>query len=505
MNFYDDYKPLRNYLRKFPLVDSLLNIWALSREVIEEETQGRAPIVGRPLRYRRLPIYGWQIETLCRELVLNAPDNGTLSLMKWKHLAKAFDLIGAAEEAAFNANGKTMDIMLEVHRSAHRQFPWQNSFSHNSVVRAIKIFGQKEVDNVISSELGMTSAQVTALGIAMAGHFRGSPYLSNPGTYRQLGISAEALKAYLGRTCYSLKDLVQKTREQQRYDHDWAYTFNPLVEKPLVAIGTDQGLRILCPIPRLLTLRATGGIYYDIARSKSLSTPYGLSFESYVGEVLDTTCPTPGFRLLPETSYYIGRQEYRGPDWILSDATAHVFIEAKTKRMRLDAKIHSDPAALERELDLMAGLVLQHYANIDRALKGHMPNWKPDSRPIIPMLVTLEDWYLLGATARDLLLAKVRSRLAHEGLDPDLVASSPFIVVSMNELEVASQIMAKLGIGAVILGKRQDSFMPHSGLLNDICHRFPKEFSTLPGRIFETAFNQFFEDVKALLASGQVN
>lgn len=496
MNFYDDYKPLRNYYRKFPLVDSLLAIWALSREVIESGSDFRAPITGRPPRYRTLPFYAWQIETLCREIVLNAPDRGDLSLLRWRDLAKAINHIVDVEDAAFKANGITMDVMVELHRISHRQFPWQNGFSLNSVLRAIKIFGKKEVDAVVTTELGMTVVQVTALGMALAGHFSHSASLANPGSYLQLGISKDALQAYFQRMCYSLHELHQKTKEQQKYDHDWVYTFNPLVEKPLISIGTDKGLRILCPIPRLLTQRATTGLYFDIARSPAFSNPYGNAFEKYIGDVLGTTCPGPAFSLIPETPYYIGRQQYRGPDWIWSDSTAQVFIEAKTKRMRLDAKTQADPEALERELGVMAGLVVQHYANIDRALKGHMPHWTADDRLIIPMVVTLEDWYLLGPTPRDLLLDKVRTKLADEGLNPELFTTCPFIIVSINDLEWASRVMGKIGIGPVFVEKRKEPFMSHSGLLNFVYSKFPDESKGISPKIFDADFDQFLAEVK---------
>lgn len=499
MTFYNNYKPLRNYYRKFPLGNSLLAIWALSQEVIEHSADVRAPIIGRPPQYKTLPFFAWQIETLCREIVLNAPQRGDRNLLRWNDLAKAINHIIALEDEAFKANGTTMDVMMELHRIAHRQFPWQNGFSLNSVLRAIKIFGKKEVDDVVTAELGMTVVQVTALGIALAGHFSHSAALGNPGSYLQLGISRDALQAYFDRTCYSLLELQEKTREQQRYDHDWVYTFNPLVERPLVSIGTSQGLRILCPIPRLLTQRATTGLYFDIARSKAFGTPYGASFETYIGEVLRITCPGPAFSLIPETPYYIGRQEYRGPDWIWSDATAQVFIEAKTKRMRLDAKTQADPAALERELEVMAGLVVQHYANINRALQGHMPHWTADDRPIVPMIVTLEDWYLLGPVPRDILLAKVRVKLVNEKLDPELVTTCPFIIVSINDLELASQVMCKLGLGPVLLKKREQPFMSHSGLLNFVHSEFPEAAKGISAKLFDADLDQFFAEVKSLL------
>ena len=52
-----------------------------------------------------------------------------------------------------------------------------------------------------------------------------------------------------------------------------------------------------------------------------------------------------------------------GVDWVLSDSKGHLFIECKTKRLTLDAKTLSDSVALDRDLDVMAKAVVQHYRN----------------------------------------------------------------------------------------------------------------------------------------------
>jgi hypothetical protein len=111
---------------------------------------------------------------------------------------------------------------------------------------------------------------------------------------------------------------------------------------------------------------------------------------NYVGEVIEFACKPPRFAILLEEPYYIGSNKFHGVDWVVSDDTGHLFIEAKTKRLTLSAKILSTGSALECDLITIATAILQHYQNIRRALDGKT-SWQPDGQPIYPMILTLED------------------------------------------------------------------------------------------------------------------
>jgi hypothetical protein len=82
-------------------------------------------------------------------------------------------------------------------------------------------------------------------------------------------------------------------------------------------------------------------------KAADFDNPFGNSFQAYVGEIVRATCKPPRFSLLAEEPYLVGSRKMHGVDWILSDATGHLFIESKTKRLTVGAKTLGDPAALD--------------------------------------------------------------------------------------------------------------------------------------------------------------
>ena len=72
--------------------------------------------------------------------------------------------------------------------------------------------------------------------------------------------------------------------------------------------------------------------------------------------------------------------------------------------------------------------------------------WKPDDRPIYPVILTLEDWYLLGPVV-DLLRKEVEIRVVDAKLDLSWLDDMPYTVVSCADFEVVSPTMAQIGLG----------------------------------------------------------
>jgi hypothetical protein len=391
MSFYDEYKPFRNYLRRFDLLSSLVDVWRYSLHVMEDRPLpidfpvGISAVAAGPLKRNLHP---WDLDVLARELVLNGGKGGDRSLKKWRDLAIAINYIRDLEEAAFVADGHgKADAVFELHRHAQRQLPWHPSNKGvNPMVRALKVFGETAVESVVTRELGMTMKQFIQLGAAVTGHFLNHEGMSINQDYGVLGISRASSDAFFRRITCDLGQLKTETASFQSCDRDWPYAWNPLEFTPLVAFDPALPDRVLCPIPRYLSRRATGGIFYDLVKSSDFDNPFGNSFQSYVGEIMAKTCPQPRFTLLPEEPYYIGNNKMHGADWVLFDNSGHLFIESKTKRLTLNARILSDAAALEKDINVMALAIVQHYSNIRRALDGHT-KWVPDTLPIYPLIV----------------------------------------------------------------------------------------------------------------------
>lgn len=483
MNLYDSYKPFRNFTRRLSLLDSLMHIWYLGGAVIENVPLPYSFSQGAMRIPAEVPLHPWHVELLCREVVLHAGKHGDRTLRKWPHLVTAINHILRVEDDSFTANGTPMDVMVEVHRISHRQFPWQGKHGVNSLMRAFKVFGADAIDRIVQREMGMSARNFVRLGMAVAGHFMTDYRMSTNRDYSVQGVSREASDSFFRRLTVPIEKLRQELQKLQRYDWDWPYTWNPLESTPLISFDPSHPDRVICPIARYISNRTTGGLFFDLVNKPDFGEPFGKSFERYIGEVLDATCPSPRFSKMSEAPYVIDGNVHHGVDWILSDESGHLFIEGKTKRMTVNAKTRFDSIALDKDLEIIGEAVVQHYANIQHAVDGKT-HWKPDGLPVYPLILTLEDWFLLGTTVEEMLLKHVTRLLEAEGLSPSLVDNMPFMIASISELEAVGQVFMQLGIHPVLSKKLKKVTLRSWGLLSFVKMEFPEQTRQINWQLF---------------------
>ena len=456
LSFQDQYELFRRFARRFALGDSLLDVWRYSLHITEGQPLPGNYLTGNPYP-SEVPlsehVYSWDLDILTRELILHARTGYFASLQNWNDLAAVINQLRKLDEAAMSpADGSTPDINLELHRIAHRQFPWQGKRGVDPIIRTFKIYGAPEVDAIVVRELGMSTRQFLLLGMTLGGQFFRSPENSVTVNYAPLGIPLAAQVAFFDRITTTAPKLKAELAGRPLASRDWLYRWNPLEARPLVIVNPWRPGVAQCPIPRHLLRRMSSGLYYDLVGKKGFENPFGHSFQSYVGDIIAVTCTPPMFIALKEVSYKIGLNEKHGVDWILSDDTGHMFIETKTKRMTLDARTLLDTAALSTDLAVIAEAVVQHYKNIWDALEGRT-SWKKDDLPVYPIIMTLEDLYIFSPRVDEMLRDHVLRLLAAGGLSADLPTTMPYTIMSVTEFETVSQVIAQVGIGRFMAPK----------------------------------------------------
>jgi hypothetical protein len=109
---------------------------------------------------------------------------------------------------------------------------------------------------------------------------------------------------------------------------------------------------------------------------------------------------------------------------------------------------------LSIELNKMAMIIVQAYRSIRDYRDGHYPNLPYDiRRHVYPLIVTLEDWFLMGPQLMDPLKEKVSVECEKAGLPLNWLAEMPYTVCAIHELEDAIQVMDVVGIETVMAGK----------------------------------------------------
>lgn len=266
--------------------------------------------------------------------------------------------------------------------------------------------------------------------------------------------------------------------------------WNPLQARPLVAFDPSYPERAYCPIPMYMLRRTSDGLFYDLVKTTGFDDAYGAAFQSYVGTVLAELLKPPKFEVLAEAPYDLGKA-YRkhGVDWTVLDATANLFIECKTKRLRQDAKFIVSGTGLENAMDTLGSYVVQHYKNIVDALAAKT-KWLPNEKPCFAIIVTLEDWWIFTPPIVSMLDDSVTRHLAESGIDRSILERVPFTVASIDELEIGCQIMAEIGIEP-FLGMKSGAEHRGWSLSPFSIAKFPEQAARANRRLFGDEFLSF--------------
>jgi hypothetical protein len=288
MSVYDLYKPLRNLLHRYPLLESLSVVYAYV-QYLQFLRPFPSNIEVNPILYARhkpeRQIYEWQLDLLAREIILNSPTHGIKTLRSWPQFAKVINTIKDLEEKIYIAHRPLFqnNMLLEIYRVAHRQFPWQRLPNEDTLLRYFKIFNTFEFDPIIQNAIGIDVPQIYTIGLGFAGHFMRSfaYYLDSPIEVRE--ISIEGFNHFVDHFSTDIASLRQMAAAVQSYDQDYPYTFNPLRKYPLVRVTLNGRNAVVSPIPTFLFRRFTDGVYYEICDAKGFADAFGPSSQKYVG------------------------------------------------------------------------------------------------------------------------------------------------------------------------------------------------------------------------------
>lgn len=507
MDIFEDYKPLRNYMREFAAVPSLVHVWRFAEHLAHN---GPLPVdpaprdhLGRVINIRK-EVFGWELEIVARELILNAGAEGDRTIGNWSDAAGAINRIRRLEEEVAKRYVDSANVLRELVRIAHRQFPWQAPPSQASLYRYQRIFGDRRLASVAQRVLGVTAKQFYLMGLAASGHFLSRPGIQTSMDFGVLGINRDSSAAFFDRIAASTDVLRERFRTEQSYDDGWQYTFNPLRATPLIRFDPGEPDRAICPLPVFLLHRVSDGVYYDLCREPDFDNAFGAAFQDYVGDVLSRAFDEERFSVYSQREYRVGKNRKDGVDWIVSDATANLFVECKTKRLPLAAKFSTTSNVLEGELSTLAGFIVQTYKNIADAQALHTA-WVPDGKPIFPLVITLEPWWLFSRELHGYLENEVRQKLSLAGLQESLVEKMPYSIASIEEFEAAAQIMNEVSIKSYLESKT-DADHREWAMTGFSPSAFRDEMNRIRPSLFEAEWDAMLEeiaDLKKSLESGQ--
>jgi hypothetical protein len=377
MTAYDLYKPLRNYMTQFPVMDSLEVIRAYCQNLQFSQPMPRNIQISREFQTGRnriqKNIMEWELDILSKELILNGGTTGRYSLREANRIQKAVVMLRGLENDLHGEFREIMqpNILIEMYRVSHRQFPWQRRPDERYLIRWFKIFGHDDFASMLESTMQTTASELYTFGLALIGNYMTTFGFNATGRIDIPNVRQSSWEAFKENFASTLPQMKQDIAAIQTIDQDYAYLVNPLRYKPLLQLDFNGTHNLVAPIPTFLYHAMTEGVYYRLINEGDFANTFGKGYARYIGEVLNVCNIRQNYTVLPEEEYHIGTQRHDTVDWIVSDATGDLFIECKGKKLRQESRVRiATRGSLEGDLGVMSDAVVQVYETMNDALNG---------------------------------------------------------------------------------------------------------------------------------------
>lgn len=437
--FFKKYQQLRNHLSKLSLDDSFFVIWSYIKHLqfnnqISKETRMCSE---------------WELEILTREIITHGQESlfNSRTLKKWNYFSGAINKLKNLENNISGTYINKDNILVELFRLSHRQFPWQTKPDDEFLTRYYKIFSTSELDKILQKSIGLTAKNLYLIGIMFIGAYLKSPSIRLPINVKSKEINQENIENFLKFFSISISDLKEKINNEREFNNKFVYSFSSLRSFPIIKMIYFGRECLVCPLPTLLFWRITSGVYYEICDKQGFDHYFGASFQNYTGEVIKKSIMANGkIKFQAEEEYLDGKHKKNSVDWIIYDNNSVLFVECKTKRLKLPAKTELDNKDINEELEKMASFILQIYKTIKDYRDNKYPLFKFDkNKKIFPLILTLEQWYLFGNRFFNELDKILIKELKKEKIDSYL-EEMPYSICSIDEFENMTQIIQKTGI-----------------------------------------------------------
>lgn len=464
---YDDWKPIRNFLRKVDPKNALevIRYYSLFSGVPGENPPAPPDYIEvntKVLSRDFIGIFPWDMEVVAREIVYSAEDGTTghvNDLRQWRHFANLMQKLRHLENTITKVDIRSDNVLLEMFRIGHRQFPHQQDvMSKASIIRYGRLFTHHEVAPIVLDNTELPYEKIITIGIGFWSIFKTYAAVEHPTQgFSGTNIIKDDIEKFLKLYSKSFSDIKHLVNNSHVVDNTFLYQYSPLTAYPLVKFERNQQLSYVCTSVNRFSSQITRGVYYMLFSDKRFDNAFGNAFEAYVGEVITKTIQGSSLcRVYPqETDPSDGK---RRCDWVLEQGNEFIMVECKTKRMAIGGyTILDDEADLVNQLGLLAEAVVQSYQGyLVYKNEGYSPPIYPykSTKQAAICVVTLEKWYLYGVPL-ERLREIVKEKLKDKEIALGIIEEVPYEVLGVDDFEKLAYL-ASQGVSI------RDIFTAHS-------------------------------------------
>lgn len=383
-------------------------------------------------------IHPWTIETLFHQYLLTpyARDKLDKSLVcgEFDTLARLLDCINAIEDAEADIYLRKMDVLDELTRIAYRQFHWQRGYLNvANYYRSAYIFGQGECSTRFAGAYGLSINEFSLAGFALVSQANKPPGIPRSQRFDMLDLRPEAYELALQRLAAPIAELRRLAAQRHVSRLPVAYQPSVLREYPLVAF--EPGFVV--PVPALIQLRTTSGIYYDlVGLGGGIKEEIGRRFENYSLEFLQKMM---GGDLDISAAVRYGRKGHMqdSPDILVRKNQAlELIVECKSKKLSFEDQYGSDRWSSHGFAELVKG-VQQIWKFASDVRRGLVLNERTAPQ-LHGAVLTLDSWGQMSRDALNVALERAAVNCTQmEGFEE--CDTIPVALCSIEELESAAE------------------------------------------------------------------
>jgi hypothetical protein len=386
-------------------------------------------------------VHPWNVETLLNE-VLTTPklkvvpgrSNRILNCGTFSATGAVVNALLGLENAEDGIVLKRVDVLREMHRLTQRQFDWQRGFvSHSQLYRSGFLYGGELTRAFFARNNGFTIDDFSLACFALRVIFLERPSLTINGGLDPIGLSEATLRSVVGLISLPHAAARVTARELRGGGGHTAYKRSLFRTYPCVRFGAG---RTVAPLPELIALRATSGLFYDLAGGGGdVKNEISGRFEVYCRELLGNMLT--GLRVRGSYKYPIRKgQIVDTPDVLLYEGEGlSVVFECKATRMSYQARFSENPMADDRRgYAEMARGIFQIWRFVSHRRRGLLSEERFRAN-VTGVVLTLDTWLSMANTMLDDVFG-FASEIADKR-DPEILEEDriPVIFCSIEDLE----------------------------------------------------------------------
>jgi len=456
-DIYDSFKPFRNKIRHVKIDELLFLSWAYSRNYCfnkpipkEIEINSSFAIESDRRKRRLIGVNEFELEFLLKIAIIedSFDSKQNFSILKSKNLATVLKLLRS--ELSEKVDSRLVYLNLinkELNRIFHRQFLWQDEPDSVMVYRYFYIYSYPEINELVKNETGFYIKEFIKSGLLLYYIFTDNFVLSKTIKKSDIEIDHDILMELLKSYTIEYNNLRIDLKRNQEYNLNIFYSLNPLLAKPIIEYKNN----LFCPFHTMLINAFTIGLFYRIVGKPGFDKAIGISFENYVGALMNEILNLSHFSIIKEFQYK--KKQKKTSDWIILEDDCIAFIECKAKRMthRAKADIHSSES-IDSDIEILANSILQIYKTYSDYVENQYDQLPfRQELKFVPILLTMEEWYISGNIDIENNLNRILLEKSNQMNNiTEIVKKNPYIIMSISKFESDIQIINEIGIDAFV-------------------------------------------------------